>query len=141
MASEMKDILVVSTQSVLLLLFFTGSSFCAPAIDNEIVYDQRQNGTENYRVRINDVIVVHAPLEALVALASAADESVLQQLGLATSSPGTTGADLGNTSTESTSAVTLTTESKPKQGSQKPDTKSKSRLMLAELLLPFLRRL
>jgi hypothetical protein len=120
MAAEMTCLL--STQSLLLLLSFIASSFCAPAIDEEILYDQRQNGTENYRVRINDIVIVQAPLEALVALVSAAGETALQQHGTTSS---TTRTDLVGPSTESTSAVNMTTEAKPKQGSNKPHTKSK----------------
>jgi hypothetical protein len=121
MATEMTCLL--SRKSVLLLLVvFIGSTSCAPAIDEEIVYDQRQNGTENYRVLIKDIVVVHLPLEALVALISAADGNVLQQLGA--TSPAATGTDPVGATTESTLAVN-TTEEKPKQGTQKPQTKSK----------------
>lgn len=71
---------IVTTLSVLLLVSLIGYSFCAPAVDEEIVYDQRQNGTENFRVHINGIVIVHAPLEALTALSSVSDEGGLQQL-------------------------------------------------------------
>lgn len=64
---------MTSIVNTLVLFFFSsfiGSILCAPAVTEETVYDQRQNGTENIRVHIKGVVIVHAPLEALVALAS-----------------------------------------------------------------------
>jgi hypothetical protein len=120
MATEI--IHLVGTLLVALLLCFVGSSFCAPAIDEETVYDQRQNGTENLILRINDIVFVHAPLEILVALTSTSDETALQQLGTTSSTSVT---DLVDPLTESTSAANTTIEDKPKQGIQKTHTKSK----------------
>jgi hypothetical protein len=132
---------MTSIVNTLVLFFFSsfiGSIFCAPAINEETVYDQRQNGTENIRVHIKGVVFVHAPLEALVALASvpgvsevASLEQQLTELLGGTSS--TTETDLVQPSTEavasnsstpegSTSAAPLAdittapTEGKPVQG-------------------------
>ncbi|KAJ0180703.1 hypothetical protein K1T71_004107 [Dendrolimus kikuchii] len=41
------------------------------------VYDQRQNGTENYRLNIDGVVIAVAPAEALLAAASEIDLSDL----------------------------------------------------------------
>lgn len=76
---------IISIVNILMLFFyssFTGSVLCAPVVSEETVYDQRQNGTENIRVHIKGVVLVHAPLEALVALASVpgvSEESSLEQ--------------------------------------------------------------
>lgn len=43
----------------------------------ETIYDQRQNGTENYRINIDGVVLVIAPPEAL--LLAAADMGGLEQ--------------------------------------------------------------
>jgi hypothetical protein len=63
---------MTSVDNAFVLFFFSsfiGSILCAPAVGDETVYDQRQNGTENIRVHMKGVVIVHAPLEALVALA------------------------------------------------------------------------
>lgn len=76
---------ITSVVYTLVLFFFSsfiGSILCAPAVGDETVYDQRQNGTENIRVHMKGVVIVHAPLEALVALASvpgASEEVSLEQ--------------------------------------------------------------
>jgi hypothetical protein len=62
---------------VLLVASAFGFCACAPAIGEETVYDQRQNGTENFRLHISDVVIVHAPIEAL--LASVSGETPLQE--------------------------------------------------------------
>lgn len=64
---------------VLFLASVIGFCACAPAVGEETVYDQRQNGTENFRLHINGVVIVHAPLDALLALASVSSETPLQQ--------------------------------------------------------------
>jgi hypothetical protein len=62
---------------VLFVVSVFGFCACAPAVGEETFYDQRQNGTENFRLHINDVVIVHAPLEAL--LASVSGETPLQE--------------------------------------------------------------
>lgn len=66
-------------QIYLVLSFFVllGAVACAPAEeshhshedDGDIVYDQRQNGTENLRISLSDVMVVVAPAESLMPMA------------------------------------------------------------------------
>lgn len=69
------------TRLFVMVVLFVASVFgfcaCAPAVGEETLYDQRQNGTENFRLHINDVVIVHAPLEAL--LASVSGETPLQE--------------------------------------------------------------
>ena len=84
-------------------------SFGAPAVTEETVYDQRQNGSENIRVHVNDVVIVHAPVEALIAFASLTDDSAVQQQlmdiiagSLASSTP--------STATKTTTEVVITSE-------------------------------
>jgi hypothetical protein len=80
MAIEMT--FIVNTLVLFSFSSFIGSILCAPAVTEETVYDQRQNGTENIRVHIKGVVIVHAPLEALVALASlpgVSEEASLEQ--------------------------------------------------------------
>jgi len=102
MAVEVTRLFVVL---VLLVSSLFGFSVCAPAVGEETVYDQRQNGTENFRLHISDVVIVHAPLEAL--LASISGETLLQEqlmeiLGGASS---TAGNDLVRPSTEASTAA------------------------------------
>lgn len=40
--------------------------------DSDVVYDQRQNGTENLRISVSDVMVVVAPAEGLLPMAGEA---------------------------------------------------------------------
>jgi len=109
MAVEVTRLFIVV---VLLVASLFGFCACAPAVGEETVYDQRQNGTENFRLHISDVVIVHAPLEAL--LASMSGETLLQEqlmeiLGGASS---TAGNDLVQPSTEpSTAADKKTTKS------------------------------
>ncbi|XP_069689261.1 uncharacterized protein [Periplaneta americana] len=157
----------VLTLVVVLLLSFIGTCVSAPVVGEEIVYDQRQNGSENIRVHVNGIVIVHAPLEALVALASVSDESALQQqlleilggISTTTAAPNATTESESPTETDSTSDITsedptstslapaaasssTPAEEKPAQEeSQKPHKKNKPRLRLANLLMPFLRRL
>ncbi|KAG7203321.1 hypothetical protein KM043_010409 [Ampulex compressa] len=93
-------------------------------------YDQRQNGTENYNIHVDGVILVVAPVEALL-LAGAGDSSFagLSQNGLDASKPGS---DF----------------SKPKpevDGPSRPPAAPKSghrpNLRLMNILAPLLRRL
>ena len=46
---------------------------------DEIRYDQRQNGTENYRIHVDGLVLVVAPVEALL-LASGAGGSIEDNL-------------------------------------------------------------
>ncbi|XP_075218116.1 uncharacterized protein LOC142322913 [Lycorma delicatula] len=48
----------------------------APSSDNDfedVFYDQRQNGSENFRIHLNDVMVVVAPAEALLSVAAGSE--------------------------------------------------------------------
>ncbi|XP_063220791.1 uncharacterized protein LOC134530116 [Bacillus rossius redtenbacheri] len=44
-----------------------------------VLYDQRQNGTDNLRLHVDGVVIIHAPVESLTALAAAADTGDLEQ--------------------------------------------------------------
>lgn len=39
-----------------------------PVVAEDVLYDQRQNGTENFRVQMSDVTLIVAPAEALLAV-------------------------------------------------------------------------
>ncbi|XP_014277275.1 uncharacterized protein [Halyomorpha halys] len=54
-----------------LLLLFAVASAAPPGQDEDVLYDQRQNGTDNFRVQMSDVTLVVAPAEALLAVAPA----------------------------------------------------------------------
>jgi hypothetical protein len=102
------------TRLCMVLVLLVASAFgfcaCAPAVGEETVYDQRQNGTENFRLHISDVIIVHAPIEAL--LASVSGETPLQEqlMEIFSGASSTAGNDLVQPSTEaSTSADRKTT--------------------------------
>ncbi|KAM0729964.1 hypothetical protein ACS0PU_003874 [Formica fusca] len=58
--------------------------------DTTDYYDQRQNGTENYRIHVDGVVFVFAPVEALLLMAGGTDsnlpisnhsESAIQSIG------------------------------------------------------------
>jgi len=94
---------------VVLVAAVFGLCACAPAVGEETVYDQRQNGTENFRLHISDVVIVHAPLEALLAVSG---ETPLQEqlMEMFSGASSTAGNDLFQPSTEaSTSADRKTT--------------------------------
>ncbi|XP_041977369.1 uncharacterized protein LOC121731798 [Aricia agestis] len=66
---------------VALLLLLTAAASAAPAPDcTERHYDQRQNGSENYRLNIDGVVIAVAPAESLLAAASDFDISDLLEL-------------------------------------------------------------
>lgn len=50
-----------------------------PDTDDEIVYDQRQNGSENLRIHMNDVTLVVAPSDGILQLMSASASDFLNQ--------------------------------------------------------------
>lgn len=85
-----------------------GFCACAPAVGEETVYDQRQNGTENFRLHINDIVIVHAPLEAL--LASVSGETPLQEqlIEILSGASSTAGNDLVQPSTEAVTSCAPT---------------------------------
>lgn len=63
---------------------------------HEEIYDQRQNGSENLRIQMDDVMFVVAPAEALLSVAGASE---LLQLGAAASAiekPDKTGHECGD---------------------------------------------
>jgi hypothetical protein len=74
MAVELTRLFMIMILLVISVICFCA---CAPVVGEETVYDQRQNGTENFRVHIKGVVIVHAPLEAL--LASVSGETQLQE--------------------------------------------------------------
>lgn len=66
---------------VALLAVMVTLTAAAPAADcTERHYDQRQNGTENYRLNIDGVVIAVAPAETLFAAASEIDFSDLLEL-------------------------------------------------------------
>ncbi|XP_076233812.1 uncharacterized protein LOC143178828 [Calliopsis andreniformis] len=79
-------------------------------------YDQRQEGTENYRVHLGNVVVVVAPVEALL-LTGGAGKPNLSNLKPTTDNP----------------------QLEPRPFSESKST-NRSGLNLANLLIPFLRR-
>lgn len=103
------------TRLFMVVVLFVASVFgfcaCAPAVGEETVYDQRQNGTENFRLHISDVVIVHAPLEAL--LASVSGESPLQEqlMEILSGASSTVGNDLVRPSTEATTSADRKTTS------------------------------
>lgn len=44
--------------------------------DTTDYYDQRQNGTENYRIHVDGVVFVFAPVEALLLMAGGTDSNL-----------------------------------------------------------------
>ncbi|KAJ9593959.1 hypothetical protein L9F63_014600 [Diploptera punctata] len=150
------------------LVYLLVPSFSAPAVTEETFYDQRQNGSENLRIHVNGIYIIDAPAEVLLALASLSDDSATQQqlmelisgsLASSTAKPTTTAgttasttSELPETSPSSTAAATVeeltstittaTTPEKPVLSeSTKPPKKTKGRLRLSSLLMPFIRRL
>jgi hypothetical protein len=100
------------TRLFVMVVLFVAAVFgfcaCAPAVGEETLYDQRQNGTENFRLHINDVVIVHAPLEAL--LASVSGETPLQEqlMDFFSGASSTAGNDLLHPSTEAVTASAST---------------------------------
>lgn len=66
---------VVCEVAVLAALLMVATA--APFPPSHDVYDQRQNGTENYRLNIDGVVIAIAPADALLAAASEIDLSDL----------------------------------------------------------------
>lgn len=62
--------------TLILLVFKFGGLFAAPVKDyddpNIELHDQRQNGTENYRLDMKDVVIVFSPLETMFSIAGEA---------------------------------------------------------------------
>ncbi|KOC64750.1 hypothetical protein WH47_00253 [Habropoda laboriosa] len=85
-------------------------------------YDQRQNGTENYRIHVDDVIFVIAPVETLLLAGAAVDNKpnlpIIDSLKPPSSKP----------------------EIDPKQ-SLAPKSAHRPGLRLANLLVPLFRRI
>lgn len=68
---------------VALLLCVLAVTAAAPACDDKdhkLVYDQRQNGTENYRLNIDGVVIAVAPAESFLSALSDIDFSDLIDL-------------------------------------------------------------
>lgn len=63
---------------IVLTFEFTGL-LSAPVKDyedtNVELHDQRQNGTENYRLDMKDVVIVFSPLDSLFSIAGVASEA------------------------------------------------------------------
>lgn len=75
--------------SFLLLCLLVNQFESAPINDEEEeveIHDQRQNGTENYRVDMKDVLVVFSPLDTIFTLAGVAGEALLKPPGVETGS-------------------------------------------------------
>ncbi|XP_049803674.1 uncharacterized protein LOC126237530 [Schistocerca nitens] len=127
---------------------------------DETVYDQRQNGSENYRVHVDGVVVAVVPAEVLVPLVVGASsnsdlEHQLEEL-LASAGAGSGGSGSASgkpqppaegghskppakpTPPPPTPQSTTSEDSKLPQGGEKPN---KGKLRLSHLLLPLLRRL
>nr|XP_003707338.1 PREDICTED: uncharacterized protein LOC100877904 [Megachile rotundata] len=84
-------------------------------------YDQRQNGTENYRIHVDGVVLVVAPVETLLLAGAAADNK--PNLPIDSSKP---------------------TSSKPEvdpKPSPVPKSAHRAGLRFANLLIPLLRRI
>ncbi|KAL2735920.1 hypothetical protein V1478_002604 [Vespula squamosa] len=133
------------TTTLLLLFAFVGSYVrCLPIQEENVSttssslstlsnsgdhYDQRQNGTDNYRIHVDGVVVVVAPVEALL---------------LAGDVVGTNQSDISLL--ESTLYNSKPEDEKPNiEHSEKPTVSPKSThrssLRLMNLLAPFIRRL
>jgi hypothetical protein len=117
---EMAIVMIFKVNTLALFFYssFIGTILCAPTASEETVYDQRQNGTENIRVHIKGVVIVHAPLDSLIALASAsgaAEEASLEQqiAGLLGGISSTTESAVVQPSTEAEVPNTSTLEGVP----------------------------
>jgi hypothetical protein len=86
---------------VLFVASVIGFCACAPAVGEETIYDQRQNGTENFRLHINGVVIVHAPLEALLASVSGQTQLQDQLMEILSGTSSAAETDLVQPSTES----------------------------------------
>ncbi|GBP27989.1 hypothetical protein EVAR_83620_1 [Eumeta japonica] len=71
---------IVCEAAVVWALLALHAATAAPTPDCEHHYDQRQNGTENYRLNIDGVVIAVAPAESLLAAASDIDFSDLLDL-------------------------------------------------------------
>lgn len=67
----------MSSYCLILVVYFLAAASAAPLKDdddNVELHDQRQNGTENYRLDMKDVLIVFSPLETIISAAAAAHE-------------------------------------------------------------------
>ncbi|XP_066995815.1 uncharacterized protein [Anabrus simplex] len=122
------------------------SGLCHSApVEEDVLYDQRQNGTENYRVHVDGVVVAVAPAETLLSLIALADDVMIPEHLLGSGS-GLGGDYFGSSSTTETvtssEPSSSTVESQPQQeASTKPTKKIRGKILLSRLLMPLLRRL
>lgn len=80
--------------TLLLLAFEFGAILTAPAKDydesNVELHDQRQNGTENYRLDMKDVFIVLSPVDSMLSAAGIASDAGIMK------PPTQTGSDLSS---------------------------------------------
>lgn len=89
---------------------FEAISTSPTTVAEEDNYDQRQNGTENYRIHVDGLVVVVAPVEALL-LAGGAANGIGDDFISGLSPPGTQKPDIKPDGVKPTSKPT--TEEKP----------------------------
>ncbi|XP_018317288.1 uncharacterized protein [Mycetomoellerius zeteki] len=70
--SEIKDEIISMIPQETAVTFAAPTSTLSDAID---YYDQRQNGTENYRIHLDGLVFVFAPVEALLLAGATAGNS------------------------------------------------------------------
>ncbi|XP_065207491.1 uncharacterized protein LOC135836527 [Planococcus citri] len=104
-----------------------------PDTDDEIVYDQRQNGSENLRIHMNDVTLVVAPSDGILQLMSASASDFLNNNNEVSGS--NSNKPQGGPNVYSLSDCGSDNGAKCKQ-----QTHKKNRIRLSSLLVPLLNR-
>nr|XP_018914192.1 PREDICTED: uncharacterized protein LOC109042084 [Bemisia tabaci] len=111
---------------------------------DDVLYDQRQNGTENVRIHMNDVTVVVAPSDGLLQLLSAGSSSDLLNFGASLS---TNSHQL--TTSEFSTNIAGAGEGKPGfdcdavgkcRHAQQPAPGKRNRFRLSNILMPLFNR-
>ncbi|XP_034937956.1 uncharacterized protein [Chelonus insularis] len=116
----------------------TPNSSETPAILKEDTYDQRQNGTENYRIHVDGLVLVVAPVEGLL-LAGGINNDLFSGLGSTSQEKPEPRPDPSEFSTLKPIEDKPSNEQKPETSIKKSMYKPKLRLI--NLLAPFLRKI
>lgn len=103
--------LVVAALTALVVAVLAAPAPATPDVadtDEDIVYDQRQNGSENLRINLSDLTIVVAPGDSLSPLVSDAYNMMLLNAALKNKSHSPDCADGGRCKSASRSAHTFT---------------------------------
>ncbi|XP_032688419.1 uncharacterized protein LOC116852318 [Odontomachus brunneus] len=131
--TESKTEIFVSSTTEATTTFTTAPTLAAAQSDSNY-YDQRQNGSENYRIHVDGVVLVFAPVEALL-LAGATAGTTASTLSI----PEHGGYLQLNSIQPNGEKPNVDLQNKTELASSK--TIHRPPLRLAHLLAPFLRRL